>query len=145
MEESKSIKAISKVNIHLICSAQVMWFKMRKELYFWYFFFNLQVILNPGIALKELLENALDAKATNIDIRIQDQGLKSISVSDNGTGVKEVDFESLSKRGFFHSYFLRLNWQDKKNTSVVKMWNFQICSHLRIVSRFSSNFSILLM
>ena len=65
--------------------------------------------MNPGIALKELLENALDAKATNIDIRIQDQGLKSISVSDNGTGVKEVDFESLSKRGFFHSYFLRLN------------------------------------
>ena len=61
--------------------------------------------MNPGIALKELLENALDAKATNIDIRIQDQGLKSISVSDNGTGVKEVDFESLSKRSFFISTY----------------------------------------
>ena len=55
------------------------------------------MILNPGIALKEILENALDAGATNIDIKIQDHGLRSITVVDNGCGVKEIDFESLSK------------------------------------------------
>ena len=76
--------------------------------------------MNPGIALKELLENALDAKATNIDIRIQDQGLKSISVSDNGTGVKEVDFESLSKRSFFISTYY----------NQIKRWQkYHVCSH----------------
>ena len=53
--------------------------------------------MNPGIALKEILENALDAGATNIDIKIQDHGLRSITVVDNGCGVKEIDFESLSK------------------------------------------------
>ena len=31
MEESKSIKAISKVNVHLICSAQVMWLQNKKK------------------------------------------------------------------------------------------------------------------
>ena len=73
----KLIKAISKDNVHMICSAQV--------------------ILSPAIALKELLENSLDAKATNVEIKVVDHGSKSIIVSDNGTGVKEIDFQSLSK------------------------------------------------
>ena len=120
MEESKSIKAISKVNVHLICSAQVMWLQNEKRIVLLIVFPLWQVILNPGIALKELLENALDAKATNIDIRIQDQGLKSISVSDNGTGVKEVDFESLSKRSFFISTYY----------NQIKRWQkYHVCSH----------------
>ena len=56
------------------------------------------MILNPGIALKEILENSLDAGATNIDIKIQDHGLRSITVVDNGSGVKPEDFESLTAK-----------------------------------------------
>ena len=56
-----------------------------------------QVILSPAIALKEILENSLDAGASNVEVKIVNQGSKSISVSDNGCGVKEVDFQSLSK------------------------------------------------
>ena len=48
--------------------------------------------------MKEVLENALDAGATNIDIKIQDHGLRSITVVDNGCGVKEIDFESLTAK-----------------------------------------------
>ena len=53
--------------------------------------------MSPAIALKELLENSLDAGATNVEIKLVDQGSKAIMVTDNGSGVKEVDFESLSK------------------------------------------------
>ena len=47
--------------------------------------------------VKEILENSLDAGASNVEVKIVNQGSKSISVSDNGCGVKEVDFQSLSK------------------------------------------------
>ena len=53
--------------------------------------------MSPAIALKELLENSLDAGATNIEVKLIDQGSKSIIINDNGSGVKEVDFESLSE------------------------------------------------
>ena len=53
--------------------------------------------MSPAIALKELLENSLDAGAPNIEIKLVDQGSKAIMVTDNGSGVKEVDFESLSE------------------------------------------------
>ena len=53
--------------------------------------------MSPAIALKELLENSLDAGATNIEVKLIDQGSKSIIINDNGSGVKEIDFESLSE------------------------------------------------
>ena len=53
--------------------------------------------MSPAIALKELLENSLDAGATNVEVKIIDQGSKAIIVSDNGSGVKEADFQGLSK------------------------------------------------
>ena len=65
---------------------------------------NTWVILSPAIALKELLENSLDAGATNIEVKLIDQGSKSIIINDNGSGVKEVDFESLSECLLFPSF-----------------------------------------
>lgn len=43
------------------------------------------------------MENSLDGGATAIDIKLTDYGKTCISVSDNGTGVLEQDFESLGK------------------------------------------------
>jgi DNA mismatch repair protein MutL len=50
-----------------------------------------EVIERPGNLLKELLENAIDAKATKIDIIIENNGLNLIAVIDNGEGMSEVD------------------------------------------------------
>ena len=51
-----------------------------------------------------LIENSLDAGATNIEVKLIDQGSKSIIINDNGSGVKEVDFESLSECLLFPSF-----------------------------------------
>ncbi len=46
-----------------------------------------EVIENPASVVKELLENALDAKANSIAIEIGFGGLNQIKISDNGTGI----------------------------------------------------------
>ena len=49
--------------------------------------------------MKELVENSLDAGATMIDVRMQDFGLECIEVTDNGKGIKEIDFDEIARRG----------------------------------------------
>ena len=46
-----------------------------------------EVIERPAAAIKELLENAIDAEATRIEIEIRDGGKSLISISDNGFGM----------------------------------------------------------
>jgi DNA mismatch repair protein MutL len=50
-----------------------------------------EVIENPASIVKELIENSLDAEADMIDILIEDGGIKTVSVSDNGTGILKED------------------------------------------------------
>ncbi len=50
-----------------------------------------EVIENPASIVKELIENALDANATNIDIRVSEGGMESIIISDNGSGILKED------------------------------------------------------
>lgn len=50
-----------------------------------------EVIERPIFAIKELLENSIDAKANNITISLEDSGLKKIIVSDNGEGMLKDD------------------------------------------------------
>lgn len=50
-----------------------------------------EVIESPASVVKELLENALDAKSTNITIDIGFGGLNHIIVSDNGIGIHPED------------------------------------------------------
>lgn len=50
-----------------------------------------EVIQRPASAVKELLENAVDAGATEVRLLIQDAGKSLIQVIDNGKGMSETD------------------------------------------------------
>lgn len=50
-----------------------------------------EVIQRPASAIKELVENAIDAGATEISIVVKDAGKTIIQVIDNGTGMSETD------------------------------------------------------
>lgn len=53
--------------------------------------------MSLAIAVKELVENALDAGATVVEVKLREQGLESVEVSDNGCGVEECNFSGLSE------------------------------------------------
>ncbi|XP_028940561.1 mismatch repair endonuclease PMS2, partial [Antrostomus carolinensis] len=75
-----AIRPIDRKSVHRICSGQV--------------------VLSLGTAVKELVENSLDAGATNIDIKLKDHGAELIEVSDNGGGVEEENFEGLTLKHY---------------------------------------------
>ncbi|KUK36152.1 MAG: DNA mismatch repair protein MutL, partial [Thermacetogenium phaeum] len=52
-----------------------------------------EVVERPVSVVKELLENAIDAAATQITVVIEDAGLKEIRVIDNGMGMTREDAE----------------------------------------------------
>ena len=50
-----------------------------------------EVIQRPASVVKELIENAIDAGATQVDLIVKDAGRTIISVIDNGCGMSETD------------------------------------------------------
>ncbi|HPC80115.1 MAG TPA: DNA mismatch repair endonuclease MutL [Fervidobacterium sp.] len=50
-----------------------------------------EVVINPASVVKELIENAIDAQASNIDIQIKNGGKSYIKVADNGIGMSNDD------------------------------------------------------
>ncbi|KAI3961202.1 hypothetical protein MKX01_035788 [Papaver californicum] len=70
------IKPINKGVVHRICSGQV--------------------ILDLSSAVKELVENSLDAGATSIEISLKDYGEESFKIIDNGCGISPNNFKVLA-------------------------------------------------
>ncbi|XP_051856810.1 mismatch repair endonuclease PMS2 [Antechinus flavipes] len=80
VETAKAIRPIDHKSIHQICSGQV--------------------VLSLGTAVKELLENSVDAGATSIDLKLKEYGADLIEVSDNGLGVEKENFEGLTLKHY---------------------------------------------
>ncbi|KAJ4910213.1 DNA mismatch repair protein PMS1 [Raphanus sativus] len=75
-DPSPLIKPINRAAVHRICSGQV--------------------ILDLSSAIKELVENSLDAGATSIEINLRDYGEDYFQVIDNGCGVSPPNFNVLA-------------------------------------------------
>ncbi|XP_056641281.1 mismatch repair endonuclease PMS2 isoform X1 [Diorhabda sublineata] len=74
------IKPIDRSTVHRICSGQV--------------------VLSLAIAMKELVENSIDAGATIIEIFLKEYGSELLEVHDNGSGVKSDNFENLTLKHY---------------------------------------------
>ncbi|PTB45480.1 hypothetical protein M441DRAFT_130772 [Trichoderma asperellum CBS 433.97] len=57
-----------------------------------------EIIVAPVHALKELVENAVDAGSTSLEILVKDGGLKMLQITDNGGGIEKEDLEILCVR-----------------------------------------------
>ncbi|CAK4033754.1 DNA mismatch repair MLH1 [Lecanosticta acicola] len=57
-----------------------------------------EIIVAPQHALKELIENAVDAGATNLQIVVKEGGLKLLQITDNGCGIDKDDLPILCER-----------------------------------------------
>lgn len=95
-----------------------------------------EVVEKPSSVVKELVENAIDAKAKNIRIFLQEGGLKEIKVVDDGEGMDEEDVRlaflphatSKIKTEYDLSRILSLGFRGEAIASIAAVSKMQILS-----------------
>ncbi|KAF9124006.1 hypothetical protein BGW39_008531 [Mortierella sp. 14UC] len=80
MAAGNAIRAIDRESVHRICSGQV--------------------VLDMATAVKELLENSLDAGSSSIVVKFKQSGLEYITVTDNGCGISDANLETLALKHY---------------------------------------------
>ncbi|KAK1836473.1 hypothetical protein QBC39DRAFT_272595, partial [Podospora conica] len=113
MESSATIKAIESSTVHQIQSGQV--------------------IVDLCSVAKELVENSIDAGATIVDVRFKNQGLDSIEVQDNGSGISSQNYASIALK----HYTSKLSTYDDLSTLQTFGFRGEALSSLSALSRFS--------
>ncbi|MEI6092821.1 MAG: DNA mismatch repair endonuclease MutL, partial [bacterium] len=68
-----------------------------------------EVVERPASVIKELIENSIDAEASDISIELVDAGKKQIIIKDNGTGIHPDDIELALTR---HATSKIVNFED---------------------------------
>jgi DNA mismatch repair protein MutL len=94
-----------------------------------------EVITHPADALKELLENALDAGATRLEIELTNGGIHLLRVTDNGAGIDEDDLPLAPRR--FATSKLESDLQTVSTLGFrgEALWSIAFAAELRITSR----------
>ena len=87
-----------------------------------------EVVERPASVVKELLENSIDAGATQVTVSIESGGVKLIEISDNGTGMTGEELENnlgtIAKSGSFN--FKKENADNEKTDDISVIGQFGV-------------------
>ena len=57
-----------------------------------------QVVVELGVAIKEIVENSIDAGAKLVEVKLKEWGTTCIEVTDNGSGIAPENYEGLTAK-----------------------------------------------
>ena len=94
-----------------------------------------EVITRPADALKELLENALDAGASRIEVALERGGVGRLSVADDGAGIAAADLPLAPLRFATSKLAADLGAVSTLGFRGEALWSIAFAAHVRVTSR----------